>query len=310
MNKKQCPWCQSTQTVRNGSRGGRQNYLCRACGHQFNSKKTVSPEELWNAYQDGKQSIHELALSFRMSDSSVKRRLKAIRKEWEQPSLSGSGFVHIDVTYRGRNDGIILALDSRNGRPLYMDFIGHETIADYAACVRSIEERGYVIKGIILDGSRRLYAEFQQYPIQMCQFHMKQIVRRYLTRNPKILAARALYDLMDTLTITDGKTFIDAFNDWKAEYAETINKRSTYKDGSRHFTHVRLRSAMLSIDFFLPFLFTYQKPGMEGMPNTNNRIEGTFSSLKRSLNNHCGMPKDNRRRYVIAYFQKLMADTL
>ena len=30
---------------------------------------------------------------------------------------------------------------------------------------------------------------------------------------------------------------------------------------------------MHSVDFYLPYLFTYQQPGCEGMPNTNNKIE-------------------------------------
>ena len=71
------------------------------------------------------------------------------------------------------------------------------------AAAESIEARGYEIKGLIIDGKQALFKEFSHYKIQMCQFHMKQIVRRYLTLNPRLKAARALKGLMQTLTTSD-----------------------------------------------------------------------------------------------------------
>jgi len=69
-------------------------------------------DEIWSLYQAGKQTIAELAGLFLISESSIKRRLRAIRQEWVQPVLSGSGFVHIDATYWGHNWGVMLAVDS------------------------------------------------------------------------------------------------------------------------------------------------------------------------------------------------------
>ena len=66
-----------------------------------------------------------------------------------------------------------------------------------------------------------------------------------------------------------------------------------------------MRSAVRSIDFYLPYLFTFQEPGCEGMPNTNNKIEGVFSDLKKNLNNHCGMNEINRRRFICGFFKAL-----
>ena len=82
-----------------------------------------------------------------------------------------------------------------------------------------------------------------------------------------------------------------------------MNGRSTLKSGKTQFTHRRLRSAMHSVDFYLPYLFTYQQPGCEGMPN--NKIEGTFTDLKKNLNNHSGMSKENRKRFISGFFLAL-----
>ena len=114
--------------------------------------------------------------------------------------LCGGGFVHLDATYWGHNWGVMLALDNENGRPLYVGFIKNETTADYIDAVRSIEGRGYKIRGIIIDGKQSLFKEFSSYKIQMCQFHMKQIARRYLTKNPRLICARDLNRIMETLT--------------------------------------------------------------------------------------------------------------
>ena len=38
------------------------------------------------------------------------------------------------------------------------------------------------------------------------------------------------------------------------------------------------------------------------MPNTNNKIEGTFTDLKENLNNHSGLTKENRKRFISGFF--------
>jgi len=167
----------------------------------------VSGDVLWDAYQQEKQTIRELSERFGKSVSTIKRRLHDIKREWVQPPLSGEGFVHLDVTYWGRNFGVLLALDSQTGNPLYMAFVKSETMKDYEDAISSIKERGYTIRGLIIDGKQSLFKTFSEYHIQMCQFHMKQIIRRYLTLNPKMHAGRELKDLVSRLHKVDEAGF-------------------------------------------------------------------------------------------------------
>ena len=60
MNKKKCEVCGSTHTVKNGVRKGVQLYKCQDCGHQFRAGNGVNEDELWDAYQQEKQTIKEL----------------------------------------------------------------------------------------------------------------------------------------------------------------------------------------------------------------------------------------------------------
>lgn len=273
-----------------------------ACGHQFRAAREINAEELWSLYADRKQTVAEIATTYKVSVSTIKRRLHDIEKKWVHTPLSGSGFVHIDATYWGRSWGILLALDEKSGKPLFLKFITNECAADYEEAVASIERRGYTIKGLIIDGKKALFSLFSTRKIQMCQFHMTQIIKRYLTKNPKLLAARELKKLMKSLPSMEKEAFEGSYTAWKQRWSKVLNKRSTLKDGRTQYTHKRLRSAMHSIDFFRPYLFTYQLPECSGMPNTNNKIEGTFSDLKKNLNTHSGMSKENRKRFISGFF--------
>ncbi len=305
MHKSQCPVCGSSHTVKNWKRKGTQVYRCAACGYQFRNSRMPDDPHLWRLYQENKQTVRELSGLLGVSESTIKRRLRNVSIEWEQPRLSGGGFVHLDATYWGHNWGIMLALDDATGNVLYLEFIKSETNADYEAAVRSIEERGYEIKGLVIDGRKSLFGIFSDYKIQMCQFHMKQIVRRYLTLNPKLKSVRSLKDLMDTLTTSSQICFEQKYMSWKEEWKDTLNRRSLLKSGKTQYTHRRLRSAMHSIDFYLPYLFTCQQAACEGMPNTNNKIEGAFTDLKKNLNNHSGMTEGNRKRFIRGFFLAL-----
>lgn len=303
MNKKKCPLCGAVKTKKNGTRKGVQWYKCLICQHQFRSSVPLSTTEMWNAYQNGKQTISQLAEHNHLSTSSIKRRLRKIECIWTQPDLIGQmGYVHLDVTYWGHNWGVILALDETTNKPLYVAFVKSETTQDYRTAIDSITTAGYTIRGIIIDGKKALFKEFEKHPIQMCQFHMLQIVRRYLTNNPKMKASVDLMLLMRKMRHQTKEGFEAEYAAWKRQYTEFLNKRVTHKDGRICYLHRKVRTVVRSIDFYLPYLFTFQRPECEGMPNTNNKIEGTFTDLKKSLNNHTGMSQQNRKRFISGFF--------
>lgn len=306
MNKKKCPYCNSPITKRNGKRNGVQLYKCLACGRQFRAGEKLSDERLWYLYQERKQTIAEIAQDYGVSASTIKRQLRHICVEWKQPDLHGlSGFVHLDATYWGHNWGVLLALDEATTQPLYVAFIKIERTDDYCLAVKTIEDNGYQIRGVILDGKISVFNALSRYPRQMCQFHMKQIIIRKLTKNPKIKASMTLLLLINDLPKLTQNQFRKAYEDWQTEYAETIKRRSTAKDGSTHYTHRKLRGAMKSINTFLPYLFTYQRPDCMGMPNTNNKIEGVFTDLSKNLDNHSGLIEENRKRFISGFFLAL-----
>ena len=139
----------------------------------------------------------------------------------------------------------------------------------------------------------------------MCQFHMKQIIRRYLTLNPKMHASKELKDMIGRLHKAEEADFKKDYQAWKEKWKDTISHKNLHKDGKMHYTHQRLRAAMNSLNFYLPYLFTFQREECKGMPNTNNKIEGTFTDLKKNLNNHSGLTQENRKRFISGFFLAL-----
>lgn len=305
MYTQKCPSCKSSRIKKNGLCNGTQLYKCKCCGKQFLSGyKRLSSNQVWDAYLESKQTIMELSNFYHVSPSTIKRYLRKRTIEWQQPILTGqSGFVHLDATYWGRNWGVMLALDEETGNTLYLSFIKHESTQSYIDAIAAIKDAGYTIKGIIIDGKQALFKEFENYPIQMCQFHMIQIVKRYLTQKPKMNASKDLLSICRGMPSQSKEDFESDYTIWKERWNDFLNKRTTHKNGKTYYLHQRLRTCMNSIDYYLPYLFTYQLPECAGMPNTNNKIEGTFTDLKKNLNNHSGLTIEHRIQFIAAYFQ-------
>lgn len=260
-----------------------------------------SKEDIWRMYMEKKQTVAEISETTGLSASTIKRRLAEVKLKWEQPRISGRGVVHMDATYFTRNKGILLAVESGTGRVLYMEHISHERLADYKRAVDHISNNGYEITGLVVDGFKGLTREFSQFKIQMCQYHLVAKVRTQLTKNPQLTAGRELLNLVYGLKDMDKDSFTNEFHAWKREWKDFLNEKTVdEKEGRAFFTHARLRSAVASIARSLPYLFTHEE--VEGMPPTNNQVEGTFSYLKRILRAHPGMSEQNRDRLVDGFF--------
>ena len=261
----------------------------------------MSVEEIWDLYLHHKQTVAEIADQTHLSASTIKRRLSEVDIVWHQPQIEGCGVVHLDATYFGRNTGVLIALESGSGQLLYMQHITHEHVSDYEAAVSHIQSQGYLIKGIVVDGIQKLFTALNAFPLQMCQFHLVAIVRRKLTKNPQLPAGRELLNMVYRLKGMDRKSFTAEFEGWKKRWRKFLAEKTTNPvTGKTIYTHQRLRSAMVSISFYIKWLFTFEK--VEGVPNTNNIIEGTFTDLKNNLRNHPGMSQENRKRFMNGFF--------
>jgi len=257
----------------------------------------LSSAELWQQYCSNKQTYKELAAHYSVSESTIKRRLRAVTEEFECQNFPSNGVILMDTTYFGKNWGVVVFKDCSTKKHLWRKYVRNERLIDYQEGIDFIFANKYKIDGMVCDGLKGIFKQFSDYKVQMCQRHQIDIVRRYLTRNPKLQAGKELYFLTKTITKLSKDEFITLFNQWEEKWTSFLNERSKNDEtGKTYFTHKKLRSAHRSIKNNLPYLFVYKQ--VNGMPNTNNSLEGTFTALKNRLRNHNGMSKINRKRFI------------
>jgi hypothetical protein len=183
----------------------------------------------------------------------------------------------MDTTSWGRNFGVMLFKDSITKENLLKYYVRNETNFLYKKGIEELVSKGYTIVGIVSDGRRGLAQYFGSIPVQMYQFHQVAIIRRYFTKNPKILVSIELKELVAMLKMTDRESFEVALNDWFVKWEDFLNERTTRFDrGRSYYTHKRLRSAYRSLKSNLPWLFTWHDYIELNIPNTTNTIDDHF----------------------------------
>ena len=182
---------------------------------------------------------------------------------------------------------------------LYVQEVQSESINTYRQGRRELESMGYTINAIVLDGRPGVRQLFADIPAQMCHFHQKQIITRYLTNNPKLEAGIELKKINTTLCETNESDFTSVLDVWYDRWSSFLKERTVDPATGRwHYTHKRLRSAYRSLKLNLPFLFTYQKYPELNIPNTTNSLDGCFAYLKELVRVHRGSSKSLRNKII------------
>jgi len=204
-----------------------------------------------------------------------------------------------DATFFGRTFGFLIYRIPALKRNIYFKSISYESIYEYQMGRLAVEGKGFKIKAIVLDGRPGVRNLFGDIPVQMCHFHQKQIIRRYLTQNPQLPASIELKAITDTLSVADEKTFTDKFISWCNRWDDFLKERTVNPETKQwSYTHKRVRSARRSIKINLPYLFTYRRYPDLNIPNTTNSLDGSFSFLKEKTNIHRGVTNQLRDKIV------------
>jgi hypothetical protein len=133
----------------------------------------------------------------------------------------------------------------------------------------------------------------------MCQFHQSAIIRRYLTKKPKLAAGQELLAVVDLMKKTDRESFEGALDQWIEKWQNFLNERTANPaTGKSFYTHKKLRSAYRSLKANLPWLFTWYDYLEFDIPNTTNAIDGHFADLKNKLRNHNGLSKERKMKFI------------
>jgi hypothetical protein len=284
---------------------GVQRYLCHACGRSFRNTRKPSRRRsaLWRAFLRKRSIVSELAEDYGRSVHWIRKELRAY--ELSNPIVIPDKIVAIiDCVFFKRSSGYLVVRDAHTGSNVYWSEIESETINEYQCARDTLQGQGFSLKAVVIDGRPGVRKLFADLPVQMCQFHQKAIITRYLTRRPKLEAGKELREIVHVLCNSNEQTFADAIDEWHEKWNEFLKERTVESvTGRWHYTHKRLRSAYHSLRSNLPYLFTYQKHPELDIPNTTNSLDGTFAHLKGLIQIHRGLKIDLKRKLILSILQ-------
>jgi Transposase, Mutator family len=244
-----------------------------------------------------------LAKKYNCSKRTVQRKIDLYTIS-SSSKKARSVVVLTDTTYWGRSFGVMLFKDAITKENLLKYYVKTETNTLYREGIKDLKSRGFTIVAIVCDGRKGLIQSFKNIPVQMCQFHQVAIIRRYITKNPKLQASKELKSIVDLIKQTDKESFQGALEAWSNKWESFLNERTINPEtGKSHYTHKRLRSAYRSLKNNLPWLFTWYDNIELNIPNTTNAIDGHFADLKNKLRNHNGLSLVRKMKFIDGFLK-------
>lgn len=257
---------------------------------------------MWNEYVFGKQTLRELSEKSKLTKLAIKNNFSKIKlpKKDHHPRLI---YALVDCTFFGDKEhgqwGVLVFRDALSGEDLWWKFIEEERLEDYKEGFKYLSDLGYKFLSVTCDGFRGLINVFQGIPVQFCHFHQKQIIRRYVTKNPKLQAGidlKELVEMLGEIPSEEFKQYLQAYLNYYRDFLsektiDPITKKS-------HFIHQRLRSAIRSLLTNFNHLFIYEKYPQLQISITNNAIESHFSHIKTLTRIHRGLKRKMKQKFI------------
>lgn len=263
----------------------------------------ITPSVLWSEYKEGKQTYKQLSEKYKCSPKTIQRKidLHVIKAGTKTP---GEIIVLMDTTYWGDRFGVMLFKDAITKENVLKYYVKYETNAHYKRGIAELQNIGFKIIAIVCDGRKGLINSFINIPVQMCQFHQAAIIRRYITKNPRLPASIELKEIVNKMVQTDKESFEGALELWYSRWGTFLNERTINEEtGKSHYIHKRLRSAYRSLKTNMPWLFTWYDNIELNIPNTTNALEGHFADLKNKLRNHNGLSLTRKKKFIDGFIK-------
>lgn len=174
-----------------------------------------------------------------------------------------------------------------------------ETLQAYKDGITYLQDAWWTIKAIVCDGKKWLL--WLDMPVQMCVFHQKQIMKRYITQRPKLEANKELQDISSLIWSIRKTTIQEWVDDRYRRYKVFLWEKN---DGG-NYVHTRTRKAYRSLNHNLPYLYTFSDyEWIIDIPKTTNSIESVFSHMKQKVWLHRWLRKDRKLKLIDEFLWK------
>ena len=256
--------------------------------------------EAYAKYSTHKQTYAELSKEYGKHPQTLRKYFDAhAGATGEMIAEPEAIFVSMDATFFGRGYGILVC--RAKSRNLYWKEIVTEKIVHYEEALDVLLASRHHFAGFVIDGRKGVIAmlqrRFPDLPVQLCQFHQIQTIKKYIQRNAITVAAQELRSLALRLTKMPSSHFVGDLMVWHERWRAFLKEKTVQPETGRwQYTHRRLRSAYRSLHTNLPYLFTFESH--PGMPNTTNSCDGSFSHWKRKVQLHRGIAPARRKKMI------------
>ena len=300
--QKICKKCKSVEIKKDWYMRWKQRYKCKICGHVFQNKtrkKKIEINKLWNEYSFWKQFYEELAEKYKVSVKTIQKKLD--QYDFIPPQIKPTEIILLmDTTYFWEF-WIMVFKDYKSKKIINYKIVKNENNIDYKNWVKELQDEWWIIKAIVCDWRKWLLTWFPNIPTQMCNFHQVAIIRRYITKKPKLEANKTLKSITELLVHTDKETFSYYIKLYWEYYKDFLNEKAIWKNWKLHYVHKRTRSAYNSLKNNLKYLFTrYDYIWKVDIPNTTNWLEWVFWHIKPKVSLHRGLKKERKIKLILS----------
>lgn len=273
------------------------------CGYKFqqkrrddNFRKVIFKQYIWQ-----RQTLSDLAEKYNLSEKWIRTKLdKNNIKPVVQLNKATELVLTADTTFFSRSEGLTVFREPNFKKTVWWKQTIGEKAEIYQLGRHHLEKNGFTIKAVILDGRKGIREVFSGIPVQMCHFHQKRIINKYLTTRPKLPAGIELREIARSIPRGNEEELTEKLNGWFRKWEQFLKQKTADPiTGGWFYTHKKIRSAYRSLKTNLPYLYTYQKYPDSHIPNTTNSLDGYFNRLKSLLNVHRGINPQRRYRMIV-----------
>ncbi|WP_437125237.1 IS256 family transposase, variant Zn-binding type [Gallibacterium anatis] len=289
-----------------GKKNNIQRYFCSSCHKTFSSTNKLNPIDIWTDYTIGKQTYKQLAEKYHCSIRTIQRYIEKSPKAKLTPLQQTYLNIIADVTFFGRDFGVLVLMDILSKKAVYHRVVKTEKDLYYKLALNILREKGYRIQSITNDGRRGLLKDLFNTSIQMCHFHMVAIVMRKLRKKHQSQAGKELKIIVKTLKESHKNEFYLRLHQWYLKHKEFLDERAEYPNEKGYFPykHRNVRGAYASLKYYMKYLFTFEEYTHLNIEKTTNRLEGLFKELKQKLSIHNGLTKKHKIMFIKDFLNK------
>jgi hypothetical protein len=207
----------------------------------------------------------------------------------------------MDTTYFGRKYWYMIFRARfpklKKGKNLLWYKVKYETNDKYREWFNFLKRKWRNIIWIVCDGRQWLLWWFGDIPTQMCIYHMRQILTRYLTRKPKLEQNKSLKVIWTCIWEYPKEDIELSLKVWYTENKERLNE----KNDNWNYIHTRTRKTYRSITKKLRYCYIFKEYPVLWIPNTNNSLESINWHLKTKKWIHRWLWEENSDKFIDFY---------